>query len=67
MPDSNRGWVGKDIVRTAWRHAESGRNVRSASRKKFPSAAKAVERVTPSGTIEIVPYPKSLITSCEIE
>ena len=23
-------WVGKDIVRTAWRHAESGRNVHSS-------------------------------------
>ena len=27
-------WVGKDIVRTAWRHAESGRNVHSSSQIK---------------------------------
>ena len=27
--------VGKDIVRTAWRHAESGRNVHSASLKSI--------------------------------
>ena len=27
MPDSNEKFVGKDIVRTAWRHAEGGRNV----------------------------------------
>ena len=51
--------IGKDIVRTAWRHAESGRNVHSAWFGESPSAAKAVERVTPNGTIEIVPYPKS--------
>ena len=30
MPDSNEKFVGKDIVRTAWRHAESGRNVHSS-------------------------------------
>ena len=51
--------VGKDIVRTAWRHAESGRNVHSAWFGESPSAAKAVERVSPNGTIEIVPYPKT--------
>ena len=51
--------IGKDIVRTAWRHAESGRNVHSAWFGESPSAAKAVERVSPNGTIEIVPYPKS--------
>ena len=27
MPDSNEKFVGKDIVRTAWRHAEDDRNV----------------------------------------
>src|SRR5271155_4394815 len=27
--------VGKDIVRTAWRHAESGRNVHSSSHEKL--------------------------------
>jgi hypothetical protein len=31
MPDSNEKFVGKDIVRTAWRHAESGRNAHSSS------------------------------------
>jgi hypothetical protein len=50
MPDSNKEFVGKDIVRTAWRHAESGRNVHSASFGESPSAAKAVERVNPGGT-----------------
>ncbi len=34
-------WVGKDRVRTAWRHAESGRNAHSASLGSIPSAAKA--------------------------
>ena len=33
--------IGKDRVRTAWRHAESGRNVHSSSHEKLPSAAKA--------------------------
>ena len=31
MPDSNEKFVGKDIVRTAWRHAEGGRNVHPLS------------------------------------
>ena len=31
MPDSNEMFVGKDIVRTAWRHAEDDRNVHPAS------------------------------------
>ena len=31
MPDSNEKFVGKDIVRTAWRHAESDRNAHSTS------------------------------------
>ena len=53
--------IGKDRVRTAWRHAESGRNVHSASFGETPSAAKAVERVSPNGTIKIVPFPKSKI------
>ena len=53
--------IGKDIVRTAWRHAESGRNVHFAWFGEIPSAAKAVERVSPNGTIEIVPFPKSKI------
>jgi hypothetical protein len=59
MPDSNFK-IGKDRVRTAWRHAESGRNVHSAWFGESPSAAKAVERVSPNGTIKIVPFPKSI-------
>ena len=31
-PDSNLNRVGKDTVRTAWRHAEGGRNDHSTSR-----------------------------------
>src|SRR5229473_8430899 len=33
-------WVGKDTVRTAWRHAEGGRNVHSTSRESFPQRLK---------------------------
>jgi hypothetical protein len=31
MPDSNEQFVGKDRVRTAWRHAEDDRNVHPTS------------------------------------
>src|SRR5438552_2661846 len=36
--------VGKDTVRTAWRHAEGGRNVHSTSQRSFPQRLKAVRR-----------------------
>src|SRR5258708_1094469 len=50
-------WVGKDTVRTAWRHAEGGRNAHSTSQGKLPSAAKAVRRADLRGTTKVVRFP----------
>src|ERR1700736_5966144 len=58
-------WVGKDIVRTAWRHAEGGRNVHSTPRsieeirksEERSSAAKAASRAAFYGTTKVVPFP----------
>ena len=48
MPDSNEKFVGKDIVRTAWRHAEGGRNVHPLS-DLLSQVSNKVERNSLSG------------------
>ena len=52
--------VGKDIVRTTWRHAEGGRNVHSprpcqSGQEERPSAAKAESRGGFYGTAKAMP------------
>ena len=59
MPDSNEMLVGKDIVRTAWRHAESGRNAHSASFGKVPQRLKPSSGRFQTARVELVPFPKS--------
>ena len=49
MPDSNEKFVGKDIVRTAWRHAESGRNVHSSAHQTIDATRNTLERNSLSG------------------
>ena len=69
MPDSNEKFVGKDIVRTAWRHAESGRNVHSSPRiidevgKSDPQRLKPNVGRLPTARLEVVPFPKQLMVS----
>ena len=58
--------VGKDIVRTAWRHAESGRNVHSSPRvidevgKSDPQRLKPDVGRLPTARLEVVPFPKTI-------